>query len=372
MNALARRVKRLVGDNPRSNGFGAVGLDFGFEALHMAQFRQSPDGPVLHEYATVPYPSIGRPELLGDVRALRQFLRESMMSSSFSGRRIVCCSLPDHTKLLILHYMVDAGRKEQEVMLHRLADRLDDELDNYVIDYVPIRQQSESSKEAAALVAVAEKQAVVRQLDNLHAAGYSVEALEIGPIAIRRLVSCLSETKHHETVLVVTLARSHSYLTVLSGRRLIFDREVGIGEGTLVDRLCTALDLERQAARRLLYSQGFGVCEVPKLSIEYSQLEVSETVLEILKPLFLNLAADIQKALIYTASETRGKSIGKIYLVGGIAEWAGADRLLAGLLNMPVQVLNPLQGTSGHDGDRSAPGVAVAAGLALREFCTDV
>ena len=100
---------------------------------------------------------------------------------------------------------------------------------------------------------------------------------------------------------------------------------------------------------------------------------MAATLQEIIKPLFLELTEEINRVLIYMASQTHGESVDRIYLLGSVARWQGADRLLNKLLVLPVETIpNPLktfrrpgvpEAISEMD---AAPEMAVATGLALR------
>ena len=75
--------------------------------------------------------------------------------------------------------------------------------------------------------------------------------------------------------------------------------------------------------------------------------------------------------MIYTASQTHGEAISRIYLLGSIARWQGINHLLGALVKLPVEIIpNPLEpfdrknGTSTGNDEPMAE-IAVATGLAL-------
>jgi Tfp pilus assembly PilM family ATPase len=95
--------------------------------------------------------------------------------------------------------------------------------------------------------------------------------------------------------------------------------------------------------------------------------------MEIVKPIFVRMAEEINRALIYTTSQTRGQAVRRIYLLGSIARWHGMDQLLNSLVRLPVETIpNPLQ-TFYREGtpdkiinEQAKPELALATGLALR------
>jgi len=125
----------------------------------------------------------------------------------------------------------------------------------------------------------------------------------------------------------------------------------------------------------LVYTHGLGSDsqEPAARSGDDDDINVVETLREIVKPAFLQLVGEINRALIYAASQTRGESVSRIFLLGGIARWVGADRFLQELIELPVQIIpNPLKAFPARRGaqtevdEQSVPEIAVAAGLALR------
>jgi len=82
---------------------------------------------------------------------------------------------------------------------------------------------------------------------------------------------------------------------------------------------------------------------------------------------------ELERGLVYATSESHGTDETKVYLIGSLARWTGADKLLTDLLRHEVQTIpDPLQPflRLGVDqpGDSGRPELAIAAGLALRDF----
>ena len=97
------------------------------------------------------------------------------------------------------------------------------------------------------------------------------------------------------------------------------------------------------------------------------------TLSEILKPQFMKLVEEVKRAFLYAASETRGRGVQQVYLLGSIARWPGSDQLLSSLTGSKVaKIPDPLSVFPASDEDEaraaghSAPEIAVATGLALR------
>ena len=104
-----------------------------------------------------------------------------------------------------------------------------------------------------------------------------------------------------------------------------------------------------------------------------ADVDVSATLLEILKHEFVDLVEEINRILIFTAAETRGRPIGRVCLLGSIARWPGAEALLRELIDVPGNAAHAkLSDFFVDELQRKAawadflPEMAVVTGLALR------
>jgi Tfp pilus assembly PilM family ATPase len=99
---------------------------------------------------------------------------------------------------------------------------------------------------------------------------------------------------------------------------------------------------------------------------------------EIVRPAFLPLIEAVDRALIFSASETRGESVKEIFLLGSLARWAGIETLMQTMLHLPVRKIpDPLllmqDSRSSHArAGQGEPEIAVATGLALKSMLPNV
>jgi len=350
---------------------GPIGVVLSREALHMVQVARHNGALYICARASLPYPE-GRDGVTASPKVLRRLVWTAMRQGGFRGRRLVTTLPPEDVKLMFFTYTVNAGQSEEAALVRVIADRVEGDLADYVVDYLPVREADHGGGARSSLVVLARRDVVINYLTTFRRAGCEVEALEIGPAAVRRLVVAVRADDDYSNVLVINFGRAQSYLTVLSGRRLLFDREIAFGEDKLLLRLGNALDMSSRSAEKLVRTHGLLPGAGPHGSLgNGAGLDVSQTLVEILKPSFLECVDAIQQVLLYTSSETRGKPVEQIYLLGSIAHWPGADRLLNSLIEVPVTVLDPLAAFAGpnappREDAEVSPVVAVATGLALR------
>ena len=89
----------------------------------------------------------------------------------------------------------------------------------------------------------------------------------------------------------------------------------------------------------------------------------------------MSLVEEINRILIYTASQTRGESVSRIYLLGSLARWPAVDKFLNSLTHLDVETIpNPLAAFAGGEAAASmapAPELATATGLSLHGLLPD-
>ena len=266
-----------------------------------------------------------------------------------------------------------AAVQETAAVLGVVKDRLDGDLSKYVLDYLPVSNRSRND-ERLALVAVAEKERIVEFLELARGTGLDVLALEIGPVAICRLVAAISADDGNRNVPVINTGRRASYLTLIAGDDVLFDQEVEFGERALVAQVADALEMTADMAQSLMVRAGVGsAMDTRNGDATIDEEDLLATIIEILKPQFLSLVDEIKRVCLYAAAETRGGAVSRIFVLGSIARWTGTESLLGRMIGIDVaKIPDPLRpfGSEARspDPNRSAPELAVATGLALRRL----
>jgi Tfp pilus assembly PilM family ATPase len=372
--SIVARAATIFRPRAMAQQVGPIGIDIALEEIHLVQLQLDANRSLAVK-ARVSLPFDGtRRELLTRPHQFRTLIRTAMHAGPFHGRQAVVALPSGMFRTVSINYR-SAGTEQQEAaaILRVMKDRLDGDLGNYVLDYMPVRSRSKND-ERLAMVAVSEHQPVVALLEVARKARLDVTALEIGPVAISRLVRVLSTDQGSQNVLVINSGRRASYLTLISGEDLLFDQEVAIGEHSLIQQICDSLDMTEDTARDLVSRTGIGpVAGRDSMPMTVHDSGIFNTLSEILKPQFLKLVDEIKRAFLYAAAETRGGAVSQVYLLGSIARWPGADQLLSKLIGVNVaEIPDPLtlfqfaaaKNPAPHS--KPAPEIAVAAGAALR------
>ncbi len=342
-----------------------IGVDFAGESLNMMQVEAVPGGARVRAAVSLPYP-VERARLLADPRALRAFVRAALAAAPFSGRRMVGALAPTDVRILPLTVNVPAGQNEQQAVARAVREQLGAAASESVVDYYQVRS-ADTGTEKQVLAAVAPTASVVSYLEALRGAGLDPVALDIGPAAIARLLAAMHKEDYGQSVLLINFGSTRSYLTVIWGRRLMLDREIELGEATLVDKVAKTLGLDAGTALALLRQHGTGSTAAGH-ELQAGAPDMGRTIREILHPEFAALAEELVRTQVYVASRTRGSTVSRVYLNGCVARYANIPQRIAQLVQLPVEVLDPFAAFAGTK-ERPAEqmhGIALAAGLALR------
>lgn len=373
MSVVARTTALF---RPRTSAVrtGPIGVDVALEAVHLVQLESTENGtPVVRARASQEIDG-SRRELLDQPQQFRSLIKRALASDQFRGNKAVLAMPSGMFRTVSINYQLAGSEKNEAAAIVRvMKDRLDGDLSNYILDYMPVRGRSKND-ERLALVAVSERGPVVNYLELARKAGLDVTALEIGPLAISRLAGAIAGKSDSGNILVINSGRRASYLTLISGKDVLFDQEVAVGEHSLIQHICDTLDMSEDTARHLVSRTGVHVGDHhDPVSDAIDQSGLFNTLSEILKPQFLKLVEEIKRAFLYAASETRGRGVTQVYLLGSIARWPGSDRLLSNLIGSKIEKIpDPLslfpstESIEVNEFGNSAPEIAVATGLALR------
>lgn len=315
-----------------------IGLQLGREQLSLVQMQRTAAGPPAFRAAAALDYGCSRDELLADPRRLKALMARARATQPFRGRRVVACMPEDKVKILLVNFAVAEGQSEQEAIVREVRERIKSNSEGTVLDYLLVRGEDPVGRQREAIVALAARKQVTAYLDLLAGAGLLVKALDIGPMALTRVVSWVDQpgADAPPNMLLINFGSLASYLTVVWGRRLMLDRGIDFSEQRLLAKVASLLEVPELEAKRLLLDQGFATANGPGGSNE-----LGATLREVLRGEFGRLGAEVSKTMIYTASKSRGSTVERIYVTGGITRYPGICELLGELLSMPVEVLNP-------------------------------
>lgn len=330
--SIFEKFRRQTPAPAKNSAPGKIGIDIGNSLIQLCQIRPRQAG----KYSIYAKTSIsftgGRAELLANPKRLKKLVAQGLREKKFKGKTVVALMPWEDVKIMLLTYKSSISDVDGEV-IKMLANRVEGSVDDYVVDYIPVRCNP-SDEEHMVVATVAQKHKVELLLNCLISCGLEVDSLDVAPTALRRLVSALYVGPTADNVLLIHSYLSDSYVTVISGRRLLFNQSVAFGETLLLERIARELDLSIDSARALVLENG--IQRQSRGKTDGSELEnsISTTLLEIVKPCFLDLVNEINRVMVFTAAETHGIPVSRVCLFGSLEHWPGAQDLLLSLLDL--------------------------------------
>ncbi len=377
MGAFDRLRRSAKPASKRSLKPGLIGLEIGSENLHLCQLRAEPD----QRYTIVAKASVSLPvprsQLMESPALFKSLVVKALKGKGFKGRHVTAIMPPDEVKIMLLSYKSGVHDVDAEIV-RMVGQRVSGDIDDYVIDYLPVRNKN-TDDEHMVMASVCRQDKVNGFLKLLESAGLEPHSLDIGPSALRRLISVLYSDDKTSNVLLINTTEESSYLTIVSGRRLLFDQPVKFGCSHLFEQLAEALDVPIEKARQLVEQHGFSATSLPLAETHgKSNPEIAQTLREIVKPAFLSLVEEINRVLIFTSSETHGVPLSRVYLLGCAARLPGAHDVMLSMLDVPIaQDHHDFNQVFQDENDHTEawsnrlPELAIATGLALRGMQAD-
>ena len=292
--------------------------------------------------ATVAQVEIQEPSAEGYAQAFRAL----RLSAPGLAREAVCCGPPGWIEALPLR-LPGAGDVE-ELLVEGARAHLSYALHDAVLDYLGPEPRDDGTRRAL-LVALPRERALLLLAAAAHG-GFRVRALETAGVGLQRLLRHTARLDARRA-LVVHLEREHWIFLVLDAGSLHVERALAWGEARLESAVAEQLDLPPGAAARLVRA---GAGEAARTEEEGA---VAEAALEIVSPLLLELATEVERVLGYCRAEFRGAGVDRVLLSGAAGEVPCVRDALRRLAPETEEVLTRGARESEH---------AVAHGLALR------
>ncbi len=359
---------------PFGSKVSPIGVDLG-GTVKLVQFRTKGDTspPELHATgrveAGVPVDAAGPAEPDEFVSALKK----ALSAGKFGSRRAVV-ALPasevDFRPLTLPVDEHDIGKKVRWEAESYLAGSADDHL----IDHVVLGEARTAGERRLEVLAVsADKQRVLPLLDLLGRAGLTVDVIDIVPLALCRFLGA-TRNGSDEPIAAIDIGAQSTSAVIMGGDDLRMARPIDIGGNTFTEAIQTALEINIDEAEVLKCQHGAGAprntspdAGGPPAADDGSK--IVSIVHDILREKLDLLASELHKLFRYFAAQNQGRTVEKVFLVGGGGALKRLDALLTERLGTPVEAGKPLTQITGHEPElkRGHEGAfAVAAGLALR------
>jgi type IV pilus assembly protein PilM len=361
---------------PRCN---PIGVDFGSDALRMAQVNSVDNDWKLIAAAHAPIP----PEIRQDPAARWSFFtqtaKELLAKGKFRGRHVML-AMPA-ASVHIQHLRVDRMDAEQlkKVIPWEARGKLPIDPKNAVLRHIIAGEVYDNQEPRQEVIVMGALREVV---DNMLAAAakarLDVVGMNVEPSAI---LDCFNNVYRREadqetTNLFVDIGSTGSRAMLTRGRQILFARNINIGGDRLNNAVATAMKLSPEMARELRVK--FSDCQPSSPTFVAAAaddvLAQRRDIENACTPLLEKLVEELDLCRRYYEATFPNKPVDRMVFIGGEARHRWLCQRIARGLGLAAQLGDPmcrmsrscLLGTeTGIDRRLPQPGWAVAIGLSM-------
>lgn len=339
--------------------YSPIGVELTADGVRLAQLARTPQGWRLQAAAAA---RAGN----GEARESAALIRALLASQPFKGRRVVAALADRLLDAVPLRLALEAGQDVEAALLKEVAGYLPYHLGEAVIDYCVFEDKRAEGGSLKTLVFAARREQVDAHLAVLEAARLRPVALDASPFALQRLVA--RQAAAAPRVLLVSLGSLDSTLAVLWDGLVFLQRVVPWGIESMAAAFVQGLGLRPELARKTLSRFDFS----PGAAQGGQERAGQETIAQVGSAELARLVTEIERVLVYCASEMRGAVIDQIVLAGQCQAIRGLGGFLERTLGIAARLIEPFEGLEGRPealpaalAGREAM-LAVACGLAWR------
>jgi type IV pilus assembly protein PilM len=358
MFGLGSKIKPLIGIDISSTAIKLIELSR-LPVESAAAFR-------VEHFAIEPLPPGALIEKkIADVDRVAATIRKAVSNTGTRAKRaaVAVAGSAVITKVIAMAGTLSDAEMENQIQLE--ADQyIPYPLEEVNLDFQVVGPSKGNPSMVDVLLVASRQENVEDRVAALEAAGLVPAVVDVEAYAVENACTLVlaeetqSEAEAVRTVAIADVGAATTTLHVLHEGMIVYTREQNFGGQQLLDEVQRRYGLSRETAMRKI--------------LDGDVAEGYET--DVLGPFKEALAQQVGRALQFFYSGTSFNRVDRILLAGRPASIPGIDVLMAERLKLPAMVANPFRRMSispsveTQELMREAPGMMVAAGLALRAF----
>lgn len=230
--------------------------------------------------------------------------------------------------------------------------------DEVVMDCQPLAPRGEAASHMDVMLVAVRRNFVEDHVQMLHAAGAHPEVVDVDIFALTNawwsLGPTYAGTDEDDTVALVDIGASKSWVAIVKGHRLLFQREIYLAGNEITDAIVRTFNESAEDVEEIKLEPG----------------DMIDALLDAAMPALEDLANEIRLSFDYVEGQF-DQEVDRLVLCGGSALLPMLPDMLGNILGRPAVVFDPLSGidliTSRYDLhslEANAPSLTVALGLA--------
>ena len=321
------------------------GIDIGKCALKAVRCRLSsePRKVTAEAFDYVEYPMLLTQPEADPVELVRAALQEFLGRNDLKGDR-VAVSVPGQSGLAkFIKLPPIEAKKIPDIVKYEARQQIPFPLEQVVWDWQRLAGGIEEGGfviDAEVAVFAMKREQVYKALTPLTQAGIEVDVLQLAPIALANMVmfdqlpdpATVDPDQPPASIVLVSMGVDATDLVITNGMR-IWQRSIPIGGSTFTKALVQGMKMTFAKAEHL--KRNAARAEDPK------------AVFKVMRPVFNEFAAELQRSLNYFTGTDRTATIGKVLLLGNATKLRGLTDFVGKQLGLDVQRLETFRGLEG-------------------------
>lgn len=340
-----------------------IGLDISSTSVKMVELSANSQGYQLESFAVKALPKGAVVEKnINDVDAVADTIRQVVLSTKPKSKNAAVAVAGSAVITKVIDMPAGLSDDELESQITIDADQyIPFPLDEVAIDFEVLGQEDEESNKMQVLLAACRRENIELRTEVLELAGLHPQVIDVEAYAIERISPFIVnswEMESDQLIAIVDIGATVTTLSVLKGEQTVYTREQLFGGNNLTEEIQRRYGLS-QAEAELAKTQG-------GLPDDY--------VAEVLEPFKDSVLQQVTRSLQFFYSSGNYHQVDHIVLAGGVAGIEGLASQVQQNLDILVNVANPFMdmGISNKVKESAlqavAPGLIIAAGLAMRSF----
>ncbi|MFQ6079983.1 MAG: type IV pilus assembly protein PilM [Thermodesulfobacteriota bacterium] len=301
---------------------------------------------------------------------LAKWIRELLKAVGFKKGRLVSIISSQDLNVRCISLPPMPRRELKEAVKWEMGKHLSFPLEEAKIDYWMLgRTKSDEREQVHLLVSALRKVDIDHLFALMKKAGIQLSLFTPKAGALWNAFQRAKESIPHESVGLIDLGGTKTYIMIIRRGILQFTREIPIGGRHITEAIMEVISPDETSSISR-YEVAEGIKEkwgIPQgMASNGAESGVSsERVYVAIRPILERLVAEIDRSFEFYKQEFNESTVEKVYLSGGTAKLANLEEYLASGLGLPVGGFHSLfEGSSDRD---VGPELIVAFGAALEE-----
>lgn len=297
------------------------GIDIGTYSIKVVELEKNKDKLVVTKTAVLPFDSVK------DIpKILKNYLTKQRLSSALAN-----VTIPAQSSFLRLVKLPIATRSNiEQVIRYETQQQVPFPLDEVVWGYQICHT---TDQEIFVLLVAIKKVLLDEYIELIEAAGFEINHLSVGTIALYNLLRLLKLVD--ENALILDIGHKTTDL-IISDNNVIWTRTLPLGGKDIEDSLVRELAIGMPEARDLKEKRS--VLLTMYYGKEETTLSEEQKISQAISSTLFDICTEVLQSINYFRTHyNKEKSFKGIMLTGGIARISNIAKFLEANLNMPVQ-----------------------------------